>query len=512
MMKLLRRHKDWLMIVIAILAIPFIFYFVRTPDYGAMGRGEVGQIYGRKLTQVEIDRNARLGGLAQALGMSDFWGTLSGSQPGNAGYGTFAVNLIVLRHEADRLGLRPSPSEIADVVRKLPVFQGDTGFDINKFTDFVRNGLSPMGLGEEHIEQLVRDEICMNEIKRLLGAGVTISKGELDENFQRGYDKFYVSVIRFRSTDFEKGITVSDEDVQKYYDAHKAELKSDEKRKVQFVQLGLTEEQKKLTGKERIEVLQKLSDRATDFTQMLLEKGADFKQAAGKLQLPVHETGEFTAAAPDPQLKTDPQLSAAAFKLSVQEPNSDPIQVADGFYILHLTGISEARPLMAEEAKPKIVDALKKSKARELMSTKGAELANQVREATKSGQPLEAAIQKAAVKPEKLPPFALIEEEKTKPEGEESNEGKERKTESPELAAIKEAAAFLNPGEISDFFPSSENGLIVILEKREAAADPNAAEKKAAFEKRLLDNKQRIVLFAWLRERQEAAGLKAEKG
>jgi peptidyl-prolyl cis-trans isomerase D len=512
MMKLLRRHKDWLMIVIAILAIPFIFYFVRTPDYGAMGRGEVGQIYGRKLTQVEIDRNARLGGLAHALGMSDFWGTLSGSQPGNAGYGTFAVNLIVLRHEADRLGLRPSPSEIADVVRKLPVFQGDTGFDINKFTDFVRNGLGPLGLGEEHIEQLVRDELCMNEIKKLLATGISIPKGELDENFQRGYDKFYVSVIRFRSADFEKGITVSDEDVQKYYDAHKTELKSDEKRKVQFVQLGLIGEQKKLTGKERIEALQKLSESATEFTQALLEpKGADFDQAAGKFQLPVHQTGEFTREAPDPQLKVDPQLGTAAFKLSMQEPNSDPVQVADGFYFLHLTAVTEARPLTPEEAKPKIVDALKKSKAREVMSTKGAELANQVREATKSGQPLEATVQKASVKLEKIPPFALIEEEKTK-QGEESNEGKGQKTESPELAAIKEAAAFLNPGEISDFFPSSENGLIVILEKREAAADPNAAEKKAAFEKRLLDNKQRIVLFAWLRERQEAAGLKAEKG
>src|SRR5437667_12885277 len=126
MMKLLRRHKDWLMIVIAILAIPFIFYFVRTPDYGAMKQGDLGQIYGRKLTQVEIDANARLGGLAQALGMSDFWETLSLRQPGNAGYGTFAVNLIVLRHEADRLGLRPIPPEIAAVVPKLPALQWDS--------------------------------------------------------------------------------------------------------------------------------------------------------------------------------------------------------------------------------------------------------------------------------------------------------------------------------------------------------------------------------------------------
>jgi len=122
-MKALRRHKDWLMIVIAVLSIPFIFYFVRAPDYGAMGRGDVAEIYGRKLTQLEIDRNARLGNLAQALGMSDLWSTLSLNQPGNAGYGEFAVKLIILRHEADRLGLRPSGSEVADVVRKLPAFQ-----------------------------------------------------------------------------------------------------------------------------------------------------------------------------------------------------------------------------------------------------------------------------------------------------------------------------------------------------------------------------------------------------
>jgi hypothetical protein len=503
MMKLLRRHKDWLMIVIAILAIPFVFYFVQRPDYGAMGRGDVGQIYGRKLTQLEIDGNARLGGLAQALGMSDFWETLSLRQPGNAGYGTFAINLIVLRHEAQRLGLRPSPSELADVVRRLPAFQGETGFDMNKFSDFVRVALGPMGLGEEHIEQLVRDELSLNEIKRLLAAGITVSKGEIDENFQRGYDKFYVTAIRFQSADFNNGITVSDEDVQKYYDAHKAEVKTDEKRKVQFVQLGLTAEQKKLTGKERIEALQNLSERANDFTQA----GADFKQAAGKSELQVHETGEFTREAPDPQLKVDPQLSAAAFKLSVQEPNSDPVQVADGFYFLHLTAVIEARPLTPEEAKPKIVEALKKSRSRELMSTKGAEAVNQLREATKSGQPLEAAIQKTGAKPEKIPPFSLIDEEKTKAEGKEP-----KKDEPPDLPAIKDAVAFLNAGEISDFSPSGETGFIVVLEKREPSADANAAEKKAAFEKRLLDNKQRIVLYEWLHERQQAAGLQSSKG
>src|SRR5438309_3260621 len=421
MMKLLRKHRDWLMIVIAILAIPFIFYFGQRPDYGAMRSDKFARIYDRNVSMLEAQQTVRLLTLAQALGMSDFVQTLTagaGQNPNQTAV-QFVVNLLVLRHEAARLGIRPGYSEIAEVVRTLPAFQGDSGFDMKKFADFAQNALAPMGLAEEHVEQLVRDQLSLNQIKQLLAAGVTVPKGELDENFERGHDTLFVTIVRFQSADLSKDIQVGDEEVQKHYDAHKAELKTDEKRKVEYVSLALTDEEKKLTGKERIEALQKLSDRATDFTQALLEKGADFSHAAEKLKLPVHETGEFTAAAPDPQLKVDAQLGVAAFKLSTQEPNSDPIQVADGFYILHLVGITEARPLTVEEAKPKIVDALKKGRHRELMSTKGAELAQQLREATKSGQPLEASIQKAGAKADKLPPFSLFEEEKPKSEGNE---------------------------------------------------------------------------------------------
>ncbi|HEY6154769.1 MAG TPA: peptidyl-prolyl cis-trans isomerase [Candidatus Udaeobacter sp.] len=503
MMKLLRKHRDWLMIVIAILAIPFVFYFVQRPDYGAIGRDHFARIYDRNVSMLEAQQLNRILSLAQALGMSDFLQTLMMSARTQD---DVIANLLVLRHEAERLGIRPSASEVADVVRKLPAFQGNSGFDINKFNEFAQNGLAPLGLSEDHIEQLVRDQISLNEIQKILAAGVSLPKSELDENFQRGYDKLYVSVIRFHSTDFDKDIKISDEDVQKYYDAHKAELTTGEKRKVEFVQLTLNEPEKKLEGKQRIEALQKLADRATDFTQALLEKGADFKQAAAKFQLPVHETGEFTAAEPDPQLKSDPQLAAAAFKLSEQEPHSDAIQVADGFYILHLTGKTESRPLTLEEAKPKVVEALKKTRARELMSTRSSELVQQLREAKKSGQPFDAVIQKAGMKSEKLPVFSLIDEESEK------SEGNEKKKESPELLTVKNAIALLNPGDVTDFLPSDTDGLIAILEKREPLGDAIGVEKKAAFEKRLLESKERIVLAEWLRDRQQVAGLEYRKG
>src|SRR5438876_11868103 len=258
MMKLLRKHRHWLMIVIAVLAIPFIFYFVQRPDYGAIRSDQFARVYDRNISMLEAQQTVRLLNLAQALGMSDFVQTLTaGATEQNQLYVQFILNSLILRHESVRLGIRPNPSEIADVVRRLPAFQSASGFDIKKFSDFVENTLSPLGLAEEHIEQLVRDELCLNQIKQLLAAGVSIPEAEINANYERSYEKLYVSVIRLRPADFEKEIKVGDDDVQKYFETHKTELKSEEKRKVEVVSLALSGDQKKLTGKERIEILQK---------------------------------------------------------------------------------------------------------------------------------------------------------------------------------------------------------------------------------------------------------------
>ena len=499
MITLLRKHRHWLMIVIAILALPFCIYFVKT-DYSAIRPDDFARIYNRTISLVEARRDARLFDLAQALGMSSFRQDLSAGAKSEAeAYVPFILNLVILRHEAARLGIRPTSSEIADVVRNLEAFRGLSGFDLQKYNDFTQNFLAPNGLGEEQIEQLVRDELCLNRIKQLVAAGASLPESESKANYDEAYSKLFVSVIRLRTADFAKDIKATDDDVRKYYEAHKAEFKSEERRKVEFVSLALSDEQKKLSGKERIDALQKLADRANDFTQALLEKGENFKQVAAKFQLPIHVTGEFTAAAPDPQLNADPQLGAAAFRLTAQEPNSDPLQAADGFYVLHLAGIVEAHPLTIEEAEPMVVEAIKSSRTRELTSTKGAEIAHQLREATTSGQPFEAAIQKMGLKAEKVPPFSLMEEATAKPE-----EGKKP----PNLVAIKNAVAQINPGDVSDFFPWEEGGVIAVLEKREPADPAKYPEKKAAFDNRYRE----IVFYEWLRDRQRDAGLQVSRG
>jgi peptidyl-prolyl cis-trans isomerase D len=503
MIKILRKHRNWLMIVIAILALPFCIYFVKT-DPAAMRSDQFARVYDRNVSLIEARRSARLFDLARQLGQSEFLRDLtSGATSQGDVYTQFILNLLILQREAVAFGIRPTSAEIVDVVRNFSAFRGGQGFDINKYNEFTQNALSPAGFNEAQIEELARDQLCLDRIKQLLATAIATPESEVRANYEQAYGKMFVSVVRLHSADFAKDVKITDDDVRKYYEAHKAELKTEEKRKVEFASLSLTDEQKKLTGKDRIEALQKLADRANDFTQALLEKGANFQQAAAKFQLPVQATGEFTASAPDPLLKADPQLGAAAFRLTAQEPNSDPIQSADGFYILHLTGVAEARPLTAEEAKPKVTEALKNSRMHEMITTKGAEIVNQLREAIKSGQSLEAAAQKLATKAEKIPPFSLLEESTEKPE-----DKKEPKNEPPDFNAIKNAASQLQPGGVSDFVPSQDGGVIAVLEKREPPDEAKYQAGKAAFEERILRSKREIVFFEWLHDRQRVADVK----
>lgn len=492
------------MTVIAILALPFCLYFVKT-DYNKIRPDTFATVYDRTVTTVEAQRNARLHDLAQALGMEKLaQGLATGAQTRDDLYKFFTINLIILRHEAAELGVRPTQDEIINFVRNLSAFRGPTGFDLNKYREFSENILPANGFSDAQIEELATDELCLNRIKDLVSIGLTLSDSESKANYDQANGKLVVQAIRIRAADFAKDIKVTDEDVQKYFETHKKELVTEEKRKVEFVALALNDEQKKLTGKERIEVLQKLADRANELTQALTEKGADFHQVAAKFQLPVKATGEFTAAAPDPQLKSDPQLSTGAFQLTPQEPNSEAIQTADGFYVLHLASVAEARPLTLEEAKGKVVDAVKGTRTRELALDKGRKISQDLRDALKSGAPLPAALTKAGAKAEKIPPFTLV-------EAFDPSDAEKQKERPKDFAAIKNAAAQVQPGEVSEYFPWEEGGLIVYVEKREPPDEAKYREEKPAFDERILRSKREIVFAEWLRDRQRDAGVPMEK-
>ena len=226
MITILRKHHRWLMIVIAILAVPFVFYFNKT-DFGAQRSTDLGRIYDRPITQVEFTRHARLLNLAQALGLNLGSELMLGNVASESEmYVEFTWNRLVLLHEAERLGIHPSSSEITAYVKTLPRFRGDAGFDITKYTEFTKTMLPTLGFNEAQIEEVVSDQLSLVRVKDLLGTGVQVPESESQENYQRAYGKMDMAVVRLREEDFQKDVKISDEEVAKYYETHKEQLKS----------------------------------------------------------------------------------------------------------------------------------------------------------------------------------------------------------------------------------------------------------------------------------------------
>jgi peptidyl-prolyl cis-trans isomerase D len=507
MIKILRKHRNWLMIVIAVLALPFCLYFVKS-DTSLIRSDTFAQIYGRKITRVEAQRDANLYQLATLLQVSDLTEVLApGKGEFNQKAAEFIINLTILRHEAERLGIEPTEADILDAIRNFAGLRGASGYDPAKYDQVERTVLPSLGFTNQQLRELAHDALCLKRIMELVGAAVSRPESENKSSYEQLYGKNFVSVVRVKATDLLKDIKVSDDDVKKYFESHQSELKTDPKRKVEFVRLTLNEEQKKLKDKERIDALQKLADRANDFSQALLEKGADFHQVAAKFQLPVETTGEFTATAPDPKLKQDSQLNQAAFNLTQQEPNSDPIQAADGFAILHLVSVVEARPLTLEEAKQKVVDAIKNERGREMAMANGRKAAETLRNGLKAGQPLQSLLAQAgSLKAEKVEPFTIADDTEGK------KPAQNLKNEPTDMMMIKSVAGQLLPGEVSEFTPWLDGGVIVLMEKREPPDPAKYQQAKGEFEQRYLKTAREYVFAEWLRDRQREAGLQFARG
>src|SRR5436853_5861633 len=136
MITVMRKHHKWLMIVIAILAIPFIFYFNKS-DLSRKQDNDLGRIYDRPITNVEFQRSVRLLTLAQMLGLSQLVQDLMMRPMSETdAYVNFTFNRTVLDHEAPVLGIRPNSAEVVAFVKTLAPFQSSNGFDLNIYTDF----------------------------------------------------------------------------------------------------------------------------------------------------------------------------------------------------------------------------------------------------------------------------------------------------------------------------------------------------------------------------------------
>ncbi len=302
MINLLRKHQQFLMVMITVLVIiAFVgFYNMnRTVRGGGTGGTEdVALIYQHPVSRMEVDKQVRRYYLATDLGLFELLQSLRGISKNPIE--DFVWNSVVMEHEAERLHISPTSDEIVAEESSLPVFQSNGGFDRDKLAAFIQEKLTPKGFGETEIDELIKKDVTVKKVKALIGATVSVSPAELRFGYEIDNQKLETSLIRFKLSDFASSVRLTDDDLKKAYEQRKETLRSEEKVKVKYVVFSLSDAEAKLAPKERNDALGKLANAASDFSQAITEKGASFDSVAAKAELKTRELRLFYEIQPGP--------------------------------------------------------------------------------------------------------------------------------------------------------------------------------------------------------------------
>jgi peptidyl-prolyl cis-trans isomerase D len=494
MISILRKHQRVLMLWIALLTIIAFIWLYNPAKTRELRANTVATIYGRHLSQADIEREVKSFQLALALGQFRLLESLGGmAQDENRALEQFIWNRLVIQHQAKELGVEPTDSQIAGQIKALPVFQTKGQFDSGKYRAFVLEQLGPRGFTELQLENVIRDALRVERIKAIIAAPVAVSEQEI-LHAARVFEKVSAEEVRFPLPTSESSSEVTDEEVKNFYEQNGPTLIKPETRSVEYVRFAIPAGEKPLEGREKVEALQKIANAASAFSEQAAS--SSFQEAASAIGQTVQKSPDFDRSGatpapggeqPQPLASDLKNLAPAAFLLNEKNPVSDAIQSGDAFFVLKLGSVNAQRPLTLEEARPLAVARLRAQKEERLLRERADAALAKIREALSAGKTFADAVAAAGLP---VRPFNDLAPDDQKL--------------SPEEREVVRATLLMEPGQLSGLIPTSGGGFAVYLSAR-GPLEGEALTKKPELASRLLESKRDLLFATWLSSARDAA-------
>ncbi len=522
MLRILRKKMRGILIATMVIIIPTFIFFYGASRYRGKGRPTVviAKVNGQRITYPQLYNVSRR--------IKESRRAISGGQGNNETekqINTEAleqlIKKILLRQEAKRRRIRVSDKELLREIESYPYFQKEGLFNQNLYLRLLKvNRISP-----EQFEERVRNDLRTRKLLRQIVGGVTISDEELKKAYLRMNEKVRVKYILFKTEKFKKDITVSKEEVEKYFQRHRVELKIPEKINAKYAMIGFKPQEMKVEEKEIINYYRKHLDRykkegnekltskesssvpskearaeirgilanrkaeekareeAENLAANLFDKSA-WKIMIKKHKLKVKETGFFARGEAIKGIGWAPGFIEQAFSLKEDEV-SDAVQTPKGYAIFIIKERSKAHLPQLEEVKDKVTDRVREEKARELAREKAEECLRKL----KKGNGFQ----------ETAKEFSL----KVKDSGLFSRGGYIDGI--GPSSSFAEAAFSLRKGELSPVIEVSRGFVILKEEEKKGIDKKKYASEAEIFRKSLLPRKQMEVYNQWYRALREKA-------
>ena len=396
------------------------------------------------------------------------------------------VKTEVTRQEAERLGLEVSGDEIARFIRSYPPFKNEQGlFDKKLYDAVIRN----QGYSDDDFKALVRRDLLVNKVRRLVAYGGAVSEAQLREKFIADGSRMDVTYAKVAPQAFSDKVntepatveTFISENGPKIEETYKADYERlynlPEKVHLRVIQLPIDESATADSVRGQIVELKKQADGGADFAGL----------ATANSKHPTAEAGGDMGETGVPAL--DASVAEAIAGLSPGQ-TSEPVVDANQARLFQLVSREPARTIPLEEARGEVARRL----IREAESPKlAAEFAEKVFAGWKEGGAApEAQLALAGLKLDTTGPIAL--------DGGKSPFG-------PPQDLLTEAAK-APTGLLSKVYESSGVYWVAALTSRTVPDGSEFDAKKDDLEGPALGEKRKEFLNTWLDARVASASVK----
>jgi peptidyl-prolyl cis-trans isomerase D len=243
MLDRMRRHRNWLKWSLGIVCLAFVLYFV--PDFlrgtgaNAASGDTIARVNGHEITAGEFRRmyQAQLQAYRSAYG-----GNMNEQLLKQLGIDQQILQQMVDERaalaEADRVGVDVSDDEVRQRIFGMPAFQENGAFiGEARYQQLLRMQRPPMTPHE--FEDNVRRSLTVEKLRGAMTDWLSVADKELEQEYRRRNDKIKLAVVSFTADTFRGQVSANDADVASYFDAHKADFKIPEKRKIRFLLIDI---------------------------------------------------------------------------------------------------------------------------------------------------------------------------------------------------------------------------------------------------------------------------------
>src|SRR4026209_1295354 len=243
MLDRMRRHKNWLKWSLAIVVLTFVLLYI--PDFvqttptgtGAGAREVVAEINGRTVTACDFQQRY----VSQvAAYRQQFGGSLNSQLLRQLGLARQILSQMIDEQvgliEAEQNGITVSDDELAQQIFSIPALQENGRFiGEQRYEQLLQSQNPPMT--KSQFEETLRRSMVLDKLRAALTDWMAVSDGDVQSEYKQRNEKVKLQVVAFTAAKFRSGVNVSDADIAAHFEAHKAEYRIGEQRKIKYLLL-----------------------------------------------------------------------------------------------------------------------------------------------------------------------------------------------------------------------------------------------------------------------------------